>query len=255
MPLLHRTGLASTLVSTLVSTLAVGLLLGLPLRAVPSQTEPTVPVRSLAVELAGVEEGTPAYIHTHYGTGIGVLLPSRKEVVTARHNVLTPSGSVAEEIAVGIAQMPLHNVVEVRVVAVAQDPEKDLVLLRPVQGLFPPAVQQEPSRHPPADCGSAGTPAPCPPLTDSSPGKRDGTPKREIRVKASIVREKHEGRAIPRPAARAAEHRTGAGASQPVTVHVVQDGPVARKRTIPSPAPHNAAVKRRVVEDGPLPPR
>ncbi len=234
MPLLHQ----SALLSGLASTLAIGLLLNLPLRAAtPPPSEPTIPVRSLAGELAGVDEGTAVYIHTYYATGVGVLLSSRDWVVTARHTVLTPSGSFADEIAVGIAQMPLHNIVEVHVVAAAQDPSQDLVLLRPVQGVFPSAVQQAPSSHIPAD---------------SALEKQDSTLRRERQVEGGTVQTSRARRARPHPAARPAKPQAVGSAANPVAVHVVQDGPIARRQAVLPPAPHDVAVKRRVVEDGPL---
>ena len=248
MPWLHRTAL----LTGLAVSLTVGLLPSLAVRAALPQSGPAVPVRSLAGELAGADEDTAVYIHTYYATGVGVLLSSRDGVVTARHNVLTPSGSFADEIAVGIAQMPLHNIVEVRVAAAAQDPAQDLVLLRPVQGAFPAATQQASSPHTPAECALPGAAAPCPPPSDSAPNKRDSTPRKEIQVKAGMVRTRQTKRARPHPAPRAAEEQTRAGVAQPVAIHVVRDGPIAKKATTAPTAPHSLAAKRRVVEDGPL---
>ncbi len=234
MPLLQRTTLA-------LSAAAVGLLLSLaPRAAALPQPEPPVPMRSLAAELAQVEQGTAVYIHTHYGTGMGVLLSSQEGVVTARHNILTPSGSFADDIAVGIAQMPLHNIIEVRVLAAAQDPTQDLVLLRPVQGLFPPAEQQ-PESTPPA-----------PPTSAPPPETQDRPPSGPVRVKERAAPQK---RAKPhaRPV-RTARKQKAKAVAHPADLHVVWDGPSAQGKTAPG-ARHDVAVKRRVVEDGPLHPR
>ena len=88
------------------------------------------PRRDLAPEAAELALGTAAYVHTDYSAGAGMLLPGRTEVLVARHIVLAPDGSVAQQVGVGLPRPPLNNIVEVPTTVEAQDPFLDLVLLR-----------------------------------------------------------------------------------------------------------------------------
>jgi hypothetical protein len=88
------------------------------------------PRRDLAPEAAELALGTAAYVHTDYSAGAGMLLPDGTEVLVARHIVLAPDGSVAQQIGVGLPRLPLNNIVEVATTVEAQDPLLDLVLLR-----------------------------------------------------------------------------------------------------------------------------
>ncbi len=92
-------------------------------------TAQQVPVRALLAEQVDAGQGEAAIVHTHYGTGYGFFLTGKAEVLVARHSVLTPQRTIANEIDVKYPQRPFNNFVESRSVPIAQDIVHDLVLL------------------------------------------------------------------------------------------------------------------------------
>ena len=215
------------------------LLLCVVLPAVPlhaAQLPDTVPARSLAAEYGSMDGGKPAFVHTPYATETGFLLAGMKEVLIARHNVLTPSGELAASLSVGVAEPPLGNLVEVNAVPVAQDLARDLVLLR-----LAPGEPSSPSADPvlkllehaalPCDAAAAAQPAP----------------------RRAAVRAHRRVRRERRPSELPTVAQTG-GAS----LRVVWDGP-AHAAPVPTAATATTAMERRpalrIVRDGPLPQR
>ncbi len=195
---------------------ALVLLGSLPVCAQTAPNPATVPTRPLLEEMTRAEAGSSAYIHTHYGTGTGLLLQTEGEVVTARHNVLTPDGRIAAEIGVGVPEPPLNNIMEARSVAVAQDPVHDLVLLRITGEAARAATTRREGK------GSAMTAvAPCEPRppaqdthTDRHARTRHAEPLRRVA-------------AVPyRSVSNISLVRTRASARPPVRLHVVWDGPL-----------------------------
>ncbi len=184
----------------------------IPVHAQTLSSVSQVPVRALSIELAEAQKGTPAYIHTPFGTGNGFYLHEKGIVVTALHTVLTPSGDVAEAIDAGIRLGPLDNISEQRLAVVAQDPVHDLMLLRLVNG--PPtllAAEDEESRavlQPPA----------CKPQEQAvSKPKRTEKPKAARPAWRDVVQHTY----IRHPA-------TAAARNPGPPVRVVWDGPNAR---------------------------
>ena len=202
------------------------LLGSLPVCAQTAPNLATVPTRPLLEEMTRAESGSSAYIHTHYGTGTGLLLQTEGEVVTARHNVLTPDGRIAAEIGVGVPEPPLNNIMEARSVAVAQDPVHDLVLLRITGEAARAATTRREGK------GSAMTAvAPCEPLppaqdthTDRHARTRHTEPLR--RVAAVPYRAISSGSS----GSNISLVRTRASARPPVRLHVVWDGPLTSTR-------------------------
>ncbi len=177
-----------------------------------------VPTRSLQAEMARVGQGSAAYIHTQFATGTGLVL--RGEVMTARHNVLTPDGQIAAEIGVGVPVPPLNNITETRSVAIAQDPVHDLVLLR----ITGEAALPGPSQPVGAEAAKSELPAiaPCEP----GPLSAEATPARTVRARHA-VRRRRASAAHLRSAALA---RPQSGAKAPARLRIVLDGPLARSR-------------------------
>ncbi len=177
-----------------------------------------VPIRSLQAEMARAEQGSAAYIHTQFATGTGLVL--RGEVVTARHNVLTPGGEIAAEIGVGVPEPPLNNIIETLSVAIAQDPVHDLVLLRITgEATLPAAARPEAAESARSELPAI---APCQPI----PLPAEVSQTRAVRVR-------HAGR----KRSMAAVHLRSASLSRPQTsarphaqLHIVWDGPLARSR-------------------------
>ncbi len=92
-----------------------------------------VPDQSLLAKLgtaSNEQAGVAAYIHTPFKKGLGVLAAGNNEVITARHNVLAPSGELADRILVGVSQPSSLTLLELPSTVVAQDLAHDLVLLR-----------------------------------------------------------------------------------------------------------------------------
>ncbi len=204
-----------------------------------------VPVQSLAqVMTEATTEGTNAFVHTHYGTTSGLLLLSGDRVLAARHAVLTPSGDLADEITVGIPQMPLNNVVQVHATPVAQDKTRDLVLLSlPPDQVSPPpstATKGRKSRLRGGPCES-----PFAPVADATPG-------------APPVPRVHTHHAHPAPA-------DPATTVVPETAPALVATPAPALPAIPPPSapepaaqpagktPMAAAPGVKIVEDGPKP--
>ena len=211
---------------------AVVLLSSLPVYAQTAANSAAVPTRSLLDEMTQAESGSSAYIHTHYGTGTGLLLDSEGEVVTARHNVLTPDGRIAAEIGVGVPEPPLNNIMEARSVAVAQDPVHDLVLLRITGEAARAATARREGK------GSAiAAVAPCEPgppaheaHTDRHARTRHAEPQRRVAAAPyraiRSVRSTRSGSSV----SNIALVRTRASARAPVRLHVVWDGPLTGTR-------------------------
>ena len=211
---------------------AVVLLGSLPVCAQTAPNPAAVPTRPLLEEMTRAESGSSAYIHTHYGTGTGLLLQTEGEVVTARHNVLTPDGRIAAEIGVGVPEPPLNNIMEARSVAVAQDPVHDLVLLRITGEAARAATARREGK------GSAMTAvAPCEPgppaqetHTDRHARTRHAEPQRRVAAAPyraiSAVRSESTGSSV----SKIALVRTRASARPPVRLHVVWDGPLTSTR-------------------------
>lgn len=112
----------------------------LPTQLLAAPEPSQVPVRALSAEVAQAAKGTPAYVHTPFGTGNGFYVEATGMVMVARHAVLTPSGEIADAIDAGLPQLPLHNILEERLVAVAQDPVHDLILLRLAKSVTPASL-------------------------------------------------------------------------------------------------------------------
>ncbi len=153
-------------------------------------------------------DGAAAYIHTGFATGTGLLLPNGAEVVAARHTVLTPGGEIAPQIGVGVPQAPLNNIVECNSVAEAQDPVRDLVLLRITSEAGTVADPSSPEKADAAPC----LPAAGLPVSAAAAGK----PRTESR--AGI----HKKRKRSRPVS----HEDLAPHGTPgIPLHIVTDGP------------------------------
>ena len=118
----HMT-LLVTPVTMLVTMLAV-------MPTLPQGRAQQVPVRVLLAEQADAGQGEAAIVHTHYGTGYGFFLTDKAEVLVARHSVLTPQRTIADEIDVRYPQRPFNNFIQSRSVPIAQDVVHDLVLLQ-----------------------------------------------------------------------------------------------------------------------------
>ncbi len=118
----HMT-LLVTPVTMLVTMLAV-------MPTLPQGRAQQVPVRVLLAEQADAGQGEAAIVHTHYGTGYGFFLTDKAEVLVARHSVLTPQRTIADEIDVRYPQRPFNNFIQSRSIPIAQDVVHDLVLLQ-----------------------------------------------------------------------------------------------------------------------------
>ena len=208
-----------------------------PLPAFASESASAVPVLSLEAELTQMDKGTPVFIHTPYAAGIGYLLPSGREVVTARHNVMRPSGDMEMEIEVGVPRAPLDNIEEGTGTPVAQDPARDLVVLRLAQTVHAAA-------SPSASSASSGVPM------KRCAGQIDhavrASARRSILRAARLRRQRHARRL------ELVMHSKPLRIKNGPALRVVWDGPAAK------PAPRvvtTAMVRRprlRVVQDGPL---
>ncbi len=210
--------------------------------AIAQRTSP-VPTRDLAAAVAEMKQSAPAYIHTHFATGAGFVLQSGDQVVTARHNLLTPTGELATEVGVGLPQPPLNNIVERRATPVAQDPAEDLVLLRLTGG----AVQQvSPSTPAFQAVTKIAAVAPC----DSSAAlrlPRDPHELQLVRARLRPASNVHEVR-VPPVKAKLANHT-----STPAVTRIVWDGPATANA--PRAAVHKAPAAQarlHIVWDGPL---
>ena len=208
------------------------------------QEPPAVPFRVLQTELTQMDQGTPAYIHTPYAIGIGYLLPSGQEIVTARHNIVKPSGDLEMNVGVGVPQPPLDNIVESTATPVAQDPARDLVLLR--------LTHELPARKTPAlpvaPAGSPVTPLPTsvtPAATTTSEAGR--APNRRSAVRSARLHRQRTAHRLD-----LLMHGRPATAKNGPALRVVWDGPIPKRAA----APVTAAVVRKpglhVVQDGPL---
>lgn len=187
------------------------LLLGcLPVPAQTPAANRLVPLRPLASEVARATEGAAAYIHTGFATGTGLLLPNGVEVVAARHTVLTPGGEIASQIGVGVPQAPLNNIVECNSVAEAQDPVRDLVLLRITSEAGAVSDPSSPEKAGAAPClPTAGLPVNAPAA---------GKPRVESHAGTGV----HTKRKRSRPVS----HEDSAlHATTDVPLHIVTDGP------------------------------
>ncbi len=167
------------------------------------------PSRSLLNEMKLAEQADlPASVHTQFAIGNGLFLDTDK-VVVARHTVLTPEGQIAKDIGVGSSRPPLHNIMESRSVAIAQDPEHDLALLELLDdddaaGSVQPAALSAGS--PPAHCGAAHA-------------------HRRHRHHA-----RKEARSNPAAASGAQLLQTRGSGRAPVRLRIVWDGPLVHSR-------------------------
>ncbi len=142
--------------------------------------------------------GASATVHTSFALGNGVFL-DQDTVLAARHVVLTPGGLIDDRVGVGFTLPPINNIMETESVAVAQDPEHDLVLLRLQDGaLGPPAAEEH--------CADAASP----------------------RLSRAVARARHKRRRHHRERPRAALPVRADAHTRSVPLRIVWDGPLAR---------------------------
>ena len=208
------------------------------------QGAPEVPVRVLQTELTEMDQGTPAFIHTSYATGIGYLLPSGQEVVTARHNVLKPSGDLEMHIGVGVPRPPLDNIEEGTGTPVAQDPSRDLVVLRLAHAMPTPSPANLSAKAVPPLCPSIST-GPMP--LASTHGVPAHAESRRTAVRAMQLRRQRNARRLE-----LVMHGRPSTVKNGPALRVVWDGPIVKHGAEPVTT---AMVRRpglRIVRDGPL---
>lgn len=177
----------------------------------PSQ-KLTVPDQSLLAELSSVSKeqaGVAAYIHTPFKKGLGVLAAGNNEVITARHNVLAPSGELADSILVGVSQPSSLTLLELPSTVVAQDLAHDLVLLR-LNGHAPAA----------GTAAGAGIPRAA---ADPAPAAASST-----RTSSPARRRTHHAGGRARGAHSRHHASTADAATSGPKLHIVYDGPVRR---------------------------
>ena len=183
------------------------ILLGMYCAAMQAMPTGTVPARSLDAEMARADQARTVPIHTDFASGEALFFADTGTVLAARHALLTPSSDFADKITIAVALPPLENMEELTSTPIAQDRDRDLVLLR-VENYKDPLPTKA------AAAGGVAAIPPCEPVQNGSvAGERSTGTRRGVSHRRRGSHTRH--------------HTRTADLQGSVQTRVVWDGPIA----------------------------